>query len=385
MNDSLTDIFFKQWDSGGLSYEEMVAKRRLVCAVQTYGGNMCARRPTQVQQSNVSSIFRSNAEDLATSEWNNDRYDQHLSLRYYENNSHLSWDVEENPPVAGGSSGTLRLTGNGQSKAPVSKDAEDNSKILRYQMQDSNNENNEDLEDVKSESGDTPKMRYRCKLCGQPKQNHVCTYQQALERSIGTMSYSAVNAFEAKEPGKLAPALSDMNNFFDLEDEDEDCFKVEIGAGASTKCAVEPLPCFQSANKIYIGRRRKRRKNDSEKKENLRGDERLFHKNIEIKQEQLREVSTRTSCRMGDFSYPTLPLTFHQRKKASEDLFSLCQGISGLTDDCAKILKAARESNNWDLAVAEMTTQLLVVIHCPPGDDMLDGLKQHLMTMGISC
>lgn len=374
-----------QWENGGLSYEDLVAQRRLVCAVQAYGGNIFPR-PAKVQQSSVSSIFRSNAEDLATTEWNNDRYEQHLSLRYYENNGHLSWDVEENPPVAGDSSSTLRLLDSDQSKVSVSKDAEDKSKMSREELQDSNGEVNEIVEEVKSDSGETPKMRYRCKLCGQPKQNHMCSFQQALERSIGTMSYAAVNAFEAKETGKLAPSLSEMNNFVDLEDEDEDGSIILIDIGAPSKCAIEEsVPFAQSASNSYIGRRRKRRKSDSGKSEKYRGDERLFHKNMEIKQEQCRQVSMRASCRMGDFKYPTLPLTFHQRKKASEDLFKLCQGLSGLADECAKILRVARESDNWDLAIAEMTTQMLVIIHCPPSDDTLEGVKQHLMTMGISC
>lgn len=62
-------------------------------------------------------------------------------------------------------------------------------------------------------------MRYRCKLCGQPKQNHTCPYQQSLQRSIGVTVYLAVNAYTADEPGRLAPALSDINNFVHGQDD----------------------------------------------------------------------------------------------------------------------------------------------------------------------
>lgn len=67
------------------------------------------------------------------------------------------------------------------------------------------------------------KGKYLCKLCGKPKQNHLCPYEIRLQRSIGIMVYSAINAYSAAEPGKLAPALTDMNNFvsYDTNDQQE--------------------------------------------------------------------------------------------------------------------------------------------------------------------
>jgi len=62
-----------------------------------------------------------------------------------------------------------------------------------------------------------PKMKYRCKLCGQLKQNHDCSYRHSLQRSIGVMVYPAVNAYTAAEPGVVAPALTEMNNFVSYE------------------------------------------------------------------------------------------------------------------------------------------------------------------------
>jgi len=366
-----------------MTYEDVVARRRLVSAVQAYGGNMFDRS-LHMQQNNSSSVFRSNGEDFGTRERNNDLYDQNISLRYYENCGRLSWDVEENPPVALAVSGPLRHVGSDQSKT-----SEDRNKKAADEKEEQvpGTEADEGLDEAKSESGETPKMRYRCKLCGQPKQNHVCSYQQALERSIGTMSYVAVNAFQAKESGKLAPSLSDMNNFVDLEDEDEDedGNKVVADIESSSKRALESLPYFQVASEDCVGRRRKRRRIMTGNSEKYKGDERLLHKPMEIKPEQCRQVSMRTTCRMGKFKYPTVPLTFHQRKNASEDLFELCQEIPGLTDDCSKILEIARESKSWDLAIAELITQILVVAYCPPSDEMLEGLKRHLLTMGFSC
>jgi len=53
-----------------------------------------------------------------------------------------------------------------------------------------------------------------------PEQNHVCAYQQSLERSIGTRIYPAVNVFTANEWGVLSLVLSKIKNsvgyFFSL-------------------------------------------------------------------------------------------------------------------------------------------------------------------------
>jgi len=39
----------------------------------------------------------------------------------------------------------------------------------------------------------------------------------------------------------------------------------------------------------------------------------------------------------------------------------------------------------WDLAVAELMTQVVIVVHCPDGDTQFDGLRRYLLTLGISC
>ena len=136
------------------------------------------------------------------------RYDEQLPGRYYENESRLSWEFEENPPVEVTDEESAEKDRNnncGRDSKNGDKDRSDASRSL-------------DGDEKRSAPSPQPKMKYRCKLCGQPKQNHTCPYQQSLARSIGVMVYPAVNAFTAAEPGTIAPALSEMNNFIDVKD-----------------------------------------------------------------------------------------------------------------------------------------------------------------------
>jgi hypothetical protein len=349
--------------------------------------------PHSQQQNSASSIFRFKNEDVGSRE----KYDQSLPLRYYENNNHLSWDVEENPPI-----GSPEMNSTHLNKSEDENDNRDQAQTGDSSVVD--NEDNVAASEGKDEtsSDETPKTRYRCKLCGQPKQNHTCPYQQALQRNIGTMSYPALNAFQCKENGKLAPALSDMNNFVDLENEFDDEYGEDMmtpdgcksgdfvsGGTSAQKRPISSISATEaSANQyqkgIWAKRRKTRRIKKEEKNEKYQGDDKLFHQVMDIKPEQYRLVSPRATNQLGDFRYPTLPLAFEQRKNASEDLFKLSQQIANLSEECAEVLQIARESNAWDLAVAELTTQVLVIMHCPLGDDALNGLRRHLKTIGIS-
>ena len=387
----------------------------------------CSKSTTE---NNISSIFRNTDVELMArageNSSNQKSYEQQLHMRYYENDARLSWDVEENPPVESMNSKPLRNSSSQQS-SKLHKSKEDDSEEKKSganeskgDIHENENENIRVLE-VKSEgeNTDTPKMKYRCKLCGQPKQNHTCPYQQALQRSIGTMSFPALNAFQCKEPGKLAPSLSDMNNFVDLEGDDDDDddddddptpyyedgeessnhqdiqIDDDTPAGpvsemrSSVKRHLDSPPDVQSSSALgatteYTGKRRKLSR-PKEGQEEYSGDDKLFHEPMEIKPEQYRLVSSLPTSEVGTFKYPTLPLTFKQRKSMSESLFELSQGITGLTDECAEVLQVARETDSWDLAVSELMTQILVVLHCPLEDDVLDGLRQHLMSLGFSC
>ena len=83
------------------------------------------------------------------------------------------------------------------------------------------------------------KAKYRCKLCGQFKQNHICPYKNSLERSIGTMSFAAINSFECAEPGNLAPSLAEMNNFFHLISDDEESLSSDESYVSKAKTSIE--------------------------------------------------------------------------------------------------------------------------------------------------
>jgi hypothetical protein len=288
----------------------------------------------------------------------------------------LSWDVEEyklqvQVPSPDEES-TLKSNGNNLHN-PISDDE-------NITTDDGNDSPVSEESNVDSE--DSPKLKYRCKLCGQPKQNHTCPFQQALQRSIGTMTYSGLNAFQCHEPGELATPLCEMNNFVDLENDDdcEDSMLIN-----HPKRQVGTLPSFRLEDDELIGKKRKTRINSNVRDSTYQGNEKLLHDVMDIKPEQYKLVSTHGSNLIGDFKYVTLPLTYDQRRGASEDLFESCQEISGLTDECAKVLDVARKTDLWDLAVAELITQIIVATKCRPGDEVLNGLRKHLAHMGISC
>jgi len=113
----------------------------------------------------------------------------------------------------------------------------------------------------------------------------------------------------------------------------------------------------------------------------------LFVEEMELKPEQFRLV---TPSKIIDdnpdaFTYPALPLPYAQRKRLSDNLFSLSKEIPQLTDECASVLREARERDLWDLAVAELMTQVVVVVHCPDNDTSFEGLRRYLLTLGFTC
>jgi len=55
-----------------------------------------------------------------------------------------------------------------------------------------------------------------------------------------------------------------------------------------------------------------------------------------------------------------------------------------VTADIAALLRMAREKNDWDVAVSEVLTQVVVCLHCAEGDYQLEGLRQYLLKIGIS-
>jgi len=302
----------------------------------------------------------------------------------------------------------------------------------KREQEDAEDPNGETDEKGGSKDGsksDQPKIRYRCKLCGQPKQNHTCPYQQSLARSIGTMVYPAVNAFTAAEPGVLAPALSEMNNFIGSAESisstenspnrptPDRMRRLPVGGPNSAQVTPEsmrngrafhsPISSISAAtpqrtrtpgsvtrrggrsiNRYMAGTApgsaRKKRPHSQMNGED-QGDL-LFVEASDLKPEQFRMITASKKLTSPEaFTYPALPLPYAQRKRLSDNLFSLSKEVPQLTDECAAVLREAREKDMWDLAVAELMTQVVIVVNCSDGDNRFEGLRRYLLTLGISC
>jgi hypothetical protein len=87
----------------------------------------------------------------------------------------------------------------------------------------------------------------------------------------------------------------------------------------------------------------------------------------------------------NEYEYPPVPLTFKERKRLSDTLFFLSKEIPTMATDVAASLRGARKKEEWDLAVAELLTQVVVGVYCGEGDHRLDGLHHFLLGIGISC
>jgi hypothetical protein len=427
-----------------------IASRRVVSAVCAFGGTnlgeRASSRPSTAKSSGNQSIFRDKPGDSATVTPNSSagtspgshrarqraKYDEVLPSRYYENDNRLSWEFEEHPPIDD--------MGRDEEEADELKREGGNNE--EYRDKDGDHDKNDD-EDADSDDGDgkksptgdkdtdQPKMRYRCKLCGQPKQNHTCPYQQSLARSIGTMVYPAVNAFTSSEPGTLAPALSEMNNF--ISGGDSVCSAdgspsrptpdrmrrmnqgVPPGTAQVTPESLRGIPrnihspvTTPQRSRTPVSSRRIRPGLDMQRRHmgdpppgvSPRGKKRghsqlsgvedqgdlLFVEAVDLKPEQFRMVTASKIVSSPEaFTYPALPLPYAQRKRLSDNLFSLSKEVPQLTDECAAVLREAREKDMWDLAVAELMAQVVVVVHCHDGDSRFEGLRRYLMTLGISC
>ena len=417
-----------------------LAKRRLKCARCALGGSV-GDSPKLLSESIVSSIFRIENEKETRKEKTEIRlkYEAELPLRYYENQNRMSWDVEALPPIQINLNGAEMASDseidgpNRKEKNTLSTDNEDNeskeSKVVNLNSSTKVSKQKRDFSATSSvpKKKSTPKMKYRCKLCGQPKQNHTCPYQQSLQRSIGTMSHPALNSYHRDEQGILSPSLTEMNSFA-ANDEDSQKVATSSRAGLDTRTTElienDSLMAETERGMEFLKRRsssltlpsRQLSKsnsnqgwcNDNEmeviasmnnkrRRKEIRGsmlelegigdnaEDALLLEEKVINSLQYRTVTPQQSSQELQYDYPTIPLTFGQRQSMSEGLFNLCEEIPGLTDECAVTLLEARKTNAWDLAIAELMTQVLVIFHCPFGDFRLNGLRRYLLTMGFSC
>jgi len=427
-----------------------VAQRRVESSVCAFGGNINKERSTPPRGTGREAIFRGKEADEHKSaavtpssteasgsvmsqsiQKMRKKYEEDLPNRYYENESRLSWEFEENPPVELSPIGEEEEDEE-EETTDVKMEGDESSPQGEHESREGNNDNKTNAEgdqycqsvsegdaastgtgDDKtggSVSSNQAKMRYRCKLCGQPKQNHRCPYQQSLARSIGCMVYPAVNAFTADEPGTIAAPLSEMNNFVDIQKDDispprptPDRLRHMSGPlGASAQAVTPeslrssgggpPSPMRSAPNQRGLARHgmaastKKRMYSKMQGSATEQGDL-LFVESMELKPEQFRSVtqfkSRKSACK--PYVYASLPLPYAQRKRLSDNLFSLSNEVPKLTDECAQVLREAREKDMWDLAVAELMTQVIVIIHCSDRDHRFEGLRQYLLTLGIAC
>ncbi len=413
-----------------------IAKRRVSSAICAFGGNCNTSASNKAKpDSSKHSIFRLKVEPDAEAIM---KYENLLSGRYYENDNRISWEIEDDPPVELSCIKSISTDASTKRKSP-SLTMEERTPSKRNKVEE------ESLDaphsSTSSSTGDQPKMRYRCKLCGQPKQNHTCPYQQSLQRNIGIMVYPAVNSFTALEPGRLAPSLSEMNNFINGTEiyASENMSSCPSPVPLMTKTLTAPTPMvmhlgtphvtpdtirynptirthFDSSESMAspenvgprtpygrphrygrypipmprrstpVSVRRKGILSPETNSTMCRESHRdiLFMQKYDLRPEQYRNISTSTTSSTA-FQYPSLPLPYQQRKTLSDNLFALSKEVSQLTDECASVLRVAREQDKWDLAVAELLTQVIVVVHCPEEDAKLDGLSKYLLTLGFAC
>ena len=441
--------------------EVAIARRRVKSAICAFGGSGYTIPSTTNQEdtntsngvdSNNASIFRTKKKEenppvdspgtkASSAPESGDReeegpksetrktYDAKLLARFYENNNRLTWEVEEDPPI----SSSVTQYGSTKRNHPNLPDRDGKKPRLQSNPPATPTaaKGNSTLSQA---SGGAPsigspqgKMKYRCKLCGQPKQNHVCPYKKSLQRSIGTMVHSAVNAYTADEPGRLAPSLSSMNNFVS---------KPELSSVASTPSRGGPKPqrtlhpesverklAHITPQSIRVGtnspggsslstlesppRGRNlppRSAGGSSRRGGARtsgmrfpsiassgsslsgGGNFLFVEASELRPGQFRAVAPLPKTEDAPYQYASLPLPYGQRKRLSDKLFGMSKEVPNLTDECAHVLREAREKDMWDRAIAELLTQILVVLDCSPDDRKLDGIRRHLLLhYGVAC
>jgi hypothetical protein len=252
------------------------------------------------------------------------------------------------------------------------------------------------------------------------------------------MVYPVVNAFTAREPGILTKSLSEMNNFVSYDSGkgslDTDCSHAEGGGrhGAvpishitpETKTrlvhspesslsthSVDPSPDRNKGsdhfgrvprNGGYFGaaghdttRKRTHVHLSQNEGANTSGGEasivqtpqKTVVETLTLRPEHYRAVTARSTSEepANEYQYPPVPLTFKERKRLSDTLFFLSKEIPTMARDVAASLRGGRKRDEWDLAVAELLTQVVVGVYCGEGDHRLDGLHHFLLGIGISC
>lgn len=229
------------------------------------------------------------------------------------------------------------------------------------------------------------------------------------------MVQPTVNAYTASEPGVLTKSLSEMNNFVSYDGrEKQDSptgaaynYDGRINVTHVTPEALKNRPAYSPESSLgthsaggtprqsHHSTRKRTFSSDNErsgrKKAHTQVPNPPFEATLNLRPEQYRVITPHSNSSLvagqeGDeYTYNIVPLTFAERKRLSDTLFWLSKSIPTVTLDVAGLLRHARETNQWDLAVAELLAQVVVSIHCSEVDHTLEGLKQYLFDIGVSC
>jgi hypothetical protein len=353
----------------------VVAQRRVKAAICAFGGNIVAR-PFSMNDREV--IFRPR-----DAKWHPASvYEQQLHSRYFMNRHRISWEVEENPPMHLGNCDwdQSRPRSTIKENSPLGRDDPITAHVIPEATSKGRGSSGTSptLAEIASSTGtEPPKTKYRCKLCGQPKMSHVCPYRESVQRNIGIQVYPTANPFAANEPGSLAPTLTDMNNAI-LQDSDS-----VDGDDSLSQSPFDHERPLELAAASPVGTRKRTQDEMNNDCVPIALPSGPFAEVVEVRPAQYRSITPVAS--MGNFQYPPVALTFSERKKLSDTLFVMTQSIHQLSLDCVIILRDARERGMWDLAVAELLTQVVVAMYCSEGDKSLHGLQEYLLHLGIAC
>lgn len=400
--------------------ELSVASRRIGAAICAFGGSI---KPEQASKKTTTSIFRPKGDSSDEPESSrklvsHQAYEERLRKRYEVGSNHISWEVEENPPIEASGANEARNsilahmnTSIGNSKADPEASPRSTSPPMLAPFSS-----------VVEMTSNGTKMKYRCKLCGQPKQNHSCPYRQAMQRSLGVTVHPAVNSYTAYEPGAITVALSEMNNFVSYDSdqgssEPNSASSIPPGTGMhrrthasvtpdtlragallstdSSSSSSEKTP-FHGSSLYRDGladvngngnRKRSYLEMEVETTPVVSHDTSVpFIQEVPLRPEQYRAVTrSKNPEPVGAYQYPAVPISFAERRRLSDTLFILSREIPNVTKECSLILREARAKDMWDLAVAELLTQLVVGLYCHEGDRCLDGLQNYLLCLGVSC
>ena len=369
---------YSQMEGNGIDVHDLEkACSRVETALCAFGGTS-----TATARSSYAGIFRPRRS------YDDEYYENTFHHRYTVKRDHIYWELESSPPVHGSSEPW-------ESGDPSRPDLlfQGPSASLYYSPGIS----------ATSSSSVVPvdryqKMRYRCKLCHQLKQNHDCPFRNSLHRSIGVTVHASINAFQAAEPGRLAPPLSEMNSCVTFFEDENGLSPDHMREAATPRISPEtnqtrplhysPESSLSTDSGHHNGRIAPSRPPAPHTAPKPFGvtDKPLFVQSVDLKPGQLRIVtSSEHLVGSTSFSYPAVPLPYEQRKRLSDTLFALAGQVPCLKEECAALLRCARGNNEWDLGVAQLLCQLVVGLYCAEGDFCLDGLKRYLQRMGISC